>query len=238
MKETGHVGHTRLIWVLAHPPKDCIILCKSLIFPECKSSVLNRWDNLVTPRGGSTTTTPFVDTILSVFVHPHPSLSSGNAPMDGFCLFVVVLCERPCFMRKTSGHLICVLIDSSIAGQSSALLPFVSHTLPTGTPSDSNAARLSYASLGPSSSSCVPGWLLLLCGSAQHHFLKETFPATLPLTRSLPWKLASQPVIGLCAVPLLVPVCLPQYIVSSVRTKVLSIYRTNVLNIHYCWPWS
>lgn len=67
--------------------KGCITLCKPLIFPECKSSVLNRWDSLVTPRGGSTTPTPFVNTVLFVFVHPHPFLSLGTAPIDGF-LFV------------------------------------------------------------------------------------------------------------------------------------------------------
>lgn len=78
-------------------------------------------------------------------------------------------------MRKARGHLVCVLIDPGMAGQRSALLPLVSHPLPMGAPSDSNAARLPYVSLGPSSLSRV---LLasFVWGSAQHHFWEETFP--------------------------------------------------------------
>lgn len=117
-----------------------------------------------------------------------------------------------------------------------ALPPFTSHTLPTGAPSDSDTARLSFTNLGLPFPSCLLGCLLLFWVSAQQSSQERDLPwppdcgdpSSVPLTGSQHWILASSWSVSSLSVPHLSPPVDGQSVLWGQR----SLPRTTVLRAH------
>lgn len=203
MKETGYGSQTLLVWVPAHPLKSCIMY-KPLNFPEC--SFLFWMEKII-------------------YWHQGVGLTPPNPPRNG-CFTFSLASPRPLPEFRecafgwfwVGGHMpsesqealwVSVPADGGLAGEFQPFFPSCPILYPEGhllTGTQPGCLN----QLGPSSPCCFPGWLLFWV-SAQQSLPEgdlpwppgDSGPASLPLSMSQHWLLASQSVISLCAVCLL-----------------------------------